>query len=145
MEQVLGWMQLMLWIVRYYVDDNNTLLCIYALRTPHHLIFSDMEKMMTHWHRLLQITGGDLCLEKCKVSVLTWHYNNCWGLPTACTKQECQGDIIMVSALDPFQKHEKLDRIESWTGKRILGVKLAITGTMDDELKKRKAQTKKMA
>ena len=64
MEQVLGWMQLMLWIVRYYVDDNNTLLCIYALRTPHHLIFSDMEKMMTHWHRLLQITGGDLCLEK---------------------------------------------------------------------------------
>jgi hypothetical protein len=79
MEQVLGWMQLMLWIVRYYVDDNNTLLCIYALRTPHHLIFSDMEKMMTHWHRLLQITGGDLCLEKCKVSVLTWHYNNRWA------------------------------------------------------------------
>jgi hypothetical protein len=143
MTHVLGWLDLLLWIVSYV--DDNTLLQTYALGTPHHVIFSDMKKMMTHWHRLLQITGGDLCLEKCKVSILAWRFNNCWGLPTVCSTNDSPGNITMVSALDPFHQQETIDRIEPWTGERILGIRLAITGTMVDEFNYRQQQVQEMA
>ena len=75
-----------------------------------------------HWHRLLQITGSDLCLEKCKLSILAWHNNNLWGLPETSSIEEFQGDVYMGSDEDPRHLKVKVERIEPWIGERILGV-----------------------
>ena len=82
MNHILGWVHLLLWIVSYVHD--NTLLHTFIIGTSPETIISEMTKMMRHWQRLLQITGGNLCLEKCKVGILAWHKKNYWGLPTAC-------------------------------------------------------------
>ena len=143
MNHVLGWFRYMLWLVSYV--DDNTLVKTFALGTTSTAVFQEMQVMMSHWHRLLQITGGDLCLDKCKVSVLSWHHNNCWGLPTACTIDQFPGEVMMNSELDPLQGALNLERIEPWVGERILGVRLPITGKMNEEYTYRLKQTKQMA
>jgi hypothetical protein len=143
MNHVLGWLRYMLWLVSYV--DDNTLVKTFALGTPSTVVFTEMKKMMQHWHRLLQITGGDLCLDKCKVSVLAWTTTNYWGLPTACTITQFPGEVIMNAEKDVIQETFTLERIEPWIGERILGVRLPITGKMNEEYTYRLKQSQKMA
>ena len=143
MEHVLGWYTYTLWLVSYV--DDNTLLKTFSLGATPELVFSDMRKMMKHWHRLLQITGGDLCLDKCKVSVLTWNTNNYWGIPTPSTISQFPGEVTMISDLDPYKEKVVLERIEPNVGERILGVRLPILGAMTEELKYRIQQMNSMA
>ena len=143
MEHVLGWFTYTLWLVSYV--DDNTLLKTFSLGATPDVVFTDMRKMMKHWHRLLQITGGDLCLDKCKVSVLSWNTNNYWGIPRPSTITQFPGEVTMTSDLDPHKEIVVLERIEPHVGERILGVRLPIMGPMKEELKYRIDQMKTMA
>ena len=143
MTHILGWYKLLLWIVSYV--DDNTLLRTFTLHTDPATVIHAMTKMMRHWQRLLQITGGDLCLEKCKVGILAWNNNNYWGLPAICSNADFPGNICMVSDLDPYRETFQLDRIEPAEGARILGVRMALTGDMTTEYQYRLAQCKTMA
>jgi hypothetical protein len=62
MAHVLDWMRIMLWIVSYV--DDNTLLQTYPIGTSPAPVIAELTKMMTHWHRLLQITCRDLALPR---------------------------------------------------------------------------------
>ena len=58
------------WIISY-VDDNSI-----VRHFPHYMTVQQMMKAMKtnldEWHKLLQLTSGDLSLEKCKIIVMKW-------------------------------------------------------------------------
>jgi hypothetical protein len=143
MTHVLGWLHLQLWLVSYV--DDNTLLRTFPIGTPATTVIRDLTKMMRHWHRLLKITGGDLCLEKCKLSILSWNNTNLWGLPSISTLEEFPGCVSMDNTHQDHQEQVDLERIEPWQGERILGVRIPIHGTMTEELTYRQQQTQDMA
>jgi hypothetical protein len=96
MLDVLGLGTLVFWMISYV--DDNTLVQSFQPGTTIEEVFNSLTTSMGHWCRLLQVTGGDLCLEKCKVSVMTWKWNNYWGIPNLQSIQETRGgcnyDII---------------------------------------------------
>ena len=56
-------------------------------------------KNIIEWQKLLQITGGDLSLEKCKVSIMKWHQRGEWGRIELATKRSNPGTVSVTSVI----------------------------------------------
>ena len=127
------------WIISY-VDDNSI-----VRQFPHKMtieqIMRAMKTNLDECHKLLQLTGGDLSLEKCKVIVLKWvqDSNSPRGNLIPATKEKYPGTVMSESLLDKSQKYS-LERIDPGDAERVLGVRLPLTGSMETEFKYRKQQ-----
>ena len=58
------------WVVGY-VDDNSLILT-FRDGEPIEEVLQEAQTALASWQKLLQITGGDLALEKCVYSVMGW-------------------------------------------------------------------------
>ena len=63
-----------LMVILSYVDDNSLLKSI-PEGVASHEVFKQMSEEMLHWERILRVTGGDLALHKCTVTLMKWT----WG------------------------------------------------------------------
>ena len=118
-----------------YVDDN-TIVRYFSRSTSMIEILGAMTESLNEWLKLLQMTGGDLSLSKCKISILKWQKKGSRGNITMVSKQQEGGTVTMTSTTDGVE--EKLERLEPWETERILGLRLPLTGSMTNELKFRK-------
>ena len=99
-----------------------------------------MTENLGSWQRLLQLTGGDIDLEKSQWSLLSWSYVGQWGTPQINSNAQSLGELIMTSPIDDLKVEEKLSRLEPQEADRVLGVRLPLDGSMGVEYEYRKSQ-----
>ena len=126
------------WIVSYV--DDNTLVQTFGKEKNTTEMIKKMTENLGCWQRLLQITGGDIDLEKSQWSMLSWTYEGQWGTPKLNTKKTMQGDLCLSSPINSTKAIEKLHRLEPHEADRVLGVRLPMDGTMEVEYKFRLKQ-----
>ena len=129
-----------MWIVSY-VDDNS-IVKHFSRRTTVQEILEEMRKCLEEWQKLLQITGGDLSLGKCKISIMKWRYRGPRGNPEMVSKEEYPGTVVAESVLNQGST-EQLERLNPWEAEKILGVHLPPNGSMEIEAKMRKKKLDK--
>ena len=57
-----------------FVDDNT----IAHTAEPHEeseAIFENATRELIHWRNILRLTGGDLAIDKCTVTLMKWKWN----------------------------------------------------------------------
>ena len=129
--------KIMSWIISY-IDDNSIVRHFRDSATLTEII-SEMTNSIQEWQKLLQITGGDLSLGKCKISIMKWVYLGPRGTPTMVSMEKMPGTIRAKSVFEKFRVFE-LERLNPWQAEKILGVHLPMDGTMDIEYTKREAK-----
>ena len=139
-EDCLRWTLISIYVVSY-VDDNTLLRSFPSTATTTDIIHGITENF-TSWNKLLQITGGDLCLEKCEYSVMHWEYDK-KGIPYMTPSKHIQDEVVVQSALDPHKGKYTLTRIEPNEANRVLGIRLPMTGNMIQEFEYRCKQADK--
>ena len=77
-----------------YVDDN-TMVRFFSRNTSMEDILAIMTKSLNEWLKLLQITGGNLSLSKCKISVLKWKRKGYRSDMTLVSQKQSPGTIKM--------------------------------------------------
>ena len=122
--------QLIYWILSY-VDDNS-IVQTFDHDTSVTAMLEAMKKSLLEWNHLLEITGGGLSLEKCKITLMKWK-SNYWGIQTLSAKAN-KTETIQIN------KDDSLERLEPWNAERILGVRLPMNGDMRHEFNFRKDQ-----
>ena len=123
------------WILSYV--DDNTILQAFSHDASITSILKEMRKCILTWNKLLQLTGGDLSLGKCKVSVLKWKQNY-WGILYP-EPIKHQNETITISDKSDYNT-EILERLEPDNAERMLGLRLPMTGAMTKEYQYRKNQ-----
>jgi hypothetical protein len=131
------------WIVSYV--DDNTLVQTFSDEKETCAMITRMSENLGSWQRLLQLTGGDIDLEKSQWSLLSWSYDNYWGVPKINCKKQAKGDLIMTSPIAAVKVGEKLSRLEPGEADRVLGIRLPLDGTMNVEYSYRVEQAKEFA
>ena len=126
------------WVVGYV--DNNSLILSFRDGQPIAEVLKEAQKALSSWQKLLQLTGGDLALEKCVYSVMGWQHKK--GKEVLSSIQGLPGNITIDSKLqDPVQ----IKRIEPWEAERILGVRCALDGSDATEFEYRLAESHTLA
>ena len=125
-----------LWIISY-VDDNSIVKHFQHDSTIPQILTS-MKQCLQEWHKLLQITGGDLCLEKCKLIIMRWKQVGERGNLVLMRKIDCNETIKISSIHDDTPK--QVERIDPDNAERVLGIRLPLTGDMSIEKDYRKEQ-----
>ena len=105
-------------------------------------MLQSMQKSLLEWDKLLQLTGGALSLNKCKVSLMHWK-QDFFGIHR-CTSKTTGGTIQMPSE-EIGDKMDSLDRIDPWKSERILCVRIPMDGSMKNEFEYRTKQIDSMA
>jgi len=126
--------KIIIWILSY-VDDNS-LLKSFKYDESINDILRQMKKCLLDWNTLLQYTGGDLCLEKCVISVMKWK-SNYWGIQRMVTKATHPGSITIPGTTG---KEEQLERLDPNDAERTLGIRMPLNGTFEKEYNFRKQQ-----
>ena len=117
-----------------YVDDNS-LVRSFVTGTTTSTIINELTRSIMRWRRLLQITGGDLSLEKCSYCILRWRWYGSY--PVIESMDNDPGEMTIDDT--------NIERLDPTKGVRNLGIRLAMSGTFQDELTHRIEQSKKMA
>ena len=125
-----------MWVISY-VDDNSIVKHFQHTDTIPQMIES-MKNSLHEWHKLLQITGGDLSLDKCKLTILKWRQVGERGNMTYVNEDDNMKTIELQSIHDDNVK--KVERINPDKAERVLGVRLPLTGDMMIEKTFRKQQ-----
>ena len=120
------------WILSYV--DDNTIVRNFKSNTTTEEILDSLGKSLLEWNELLNITGGALSLNKCKVSILTWRANY-WGIKNPDSGKE--DETIYIPSETTGNRKDPLERISPCNAERILGLRLPILGTMNSELEYR--------
>ena len=121
-----------------YVDDNS-IVRHFDREVSLVQMINGIKDNLREWHKLLQLTGGDLSLDKCKVTIMKWVQEGEWGRIHLVTKKKVPGTVEISSILNQ-QKTEKLERLDPTEAERVLGIRLPLSGDMDQELKHRVKQ-----
>ena len=132
-----------IWVLSY-VDDNS-LLRTFPNSLPCDSLWRLASKEFSSWQKLLQITGGDLALEKCTCSVMKWRWSSTYGLPSLASSKDFPGTLTARSTLDPFSKQTQIKRLEPWEAQRQLGIRLPLTGSCSLEFQFRLQQSSSLA
>ena len=128
------------WIISY-VDDNTIVRSFPSDTTTYEILFI-MRNCLRQWHSLLLLTGGDLSLDKCKISILRWKQRGIWGLQSPEKMSENNDTLTIVP---DGGTEETLHRLEYNEAERILGIRIPISGEMTTEFKFRRNQMKEFA
>lgn len=137
---VLNLYSLMYWIVSYV--DDNTLVTTFKEDETDDGIIEQMTNNLECWQRLLQLTGGDIDVDKSQWCILKWRYEKDWGTPSLISKKNSTLEIKMSSPIDPNKREECYQRLDPWEADRVLGVRLPMDGNMREEYKYRLEQAK---
>ena len=105
------------WIISY-VDDNTIVRSFPSDTTTYEILFI-MRNCLRQWHSLLLLTGGDLSLDKCKISILRWKQRGIWGLQSPEKMSENNDTLAIVPN---GGTEETLHRLEYNEAERILGI-----------------------
>ena len=89
----------------------------------------------------MQLTGGDLSLEKCQIILLKWYQDGEWG-NIKFRKKTQESQTIIVKSIKKFSCPEKLERLDPDKAERVLGIRLPLTGSMTMEKQYRTQQLK---
>jgi hypothetical protein len=133
MQDPLSTLTLVLHIISYV--DDNTLVKQFDSDEPIEAIISKLSCCLSRWHKILQITGGNLALEKCTFSLLYWKWSK--GLPSLYTKDTKPGNLLVEGTT--------IMRLDAHESSRVLGIRMAMDGSFHDELQFRISQSKKLA
>ena len=128
-----------LWIISY-VDDNSIVRHFSETSTVPEML-EGMKSNLFEWQKLLQLTGGDLSLEKCQVIIMRWYQDGVWGTPKM-QKLQHQNETIHIQSLKSTMQSEQLVRLDPDKAERVLGIRLPLTGSMTMEKKFRQQQLK---
>ena len=126
------------WMISYV--DDNTIVVSFKEDEEQKTILETVSNNLASWRRLLQLTGGDIDVEKSKWSILRWKYCTTWGIPTLENAKEFPGEIKMVNKREEGTSYQKMGRLEPWQAERVLGVRIPLDGTMKEEFNFRKKQ-----
>ena len=124
-------LQFVQWIVGY-VDDNSLILTFRDGQSSQEAML-EAQAALTSWKNLLQITGGDLALEKCVYSYMGWKKEK--GAEVLGSMADLPGSIQIEST--EGEAPVTIKRIEAWDAERILGVMCSLEGGDDTELQYR--------
>ena len=139
---VLDLYTLMYWIVSYV--DDNTLVTTFADNDSKTGILRKMTGNLQSWQRLLQLTGGDIEVDKSQWCLLKWNYN-VWEQPKLVSKKESNLIVKLTSPIAATNQESSLQRLDPWEADRVLGVRLPMDGTMKIEYKYCLDQVKQFA
>ena len=123
-----------------YVDDNS-IVRHFEQGTTVPQMMSKIKDNLGEWQKLLQLTGGDLSLDKCKVTFLAWYQNGEWGR-VQMEKIAPEEKYLEVRSVKNDAKAERMERLEPTHAERVLGIRLPLSGSMKTELNYRKKQLK---
>ena len=126
-----------------YVDDNS-IVRHFNKNTSAAQMMEAIKTNLSEWQKLLQLTGGDLSLDKCKITVLKWVQTGVWGRVNI-EKIKPQEEKLAVCSIKNKQKQEFLERLEPTHAERVLGVRLPLSGSMTTEFHFRKKQLKEFS
>jgi hypothetical protein len=136
------------WMVSF-VDDNKLLMNFHPFSRAE-MIYNAMKKGVTTWRDILRITGGDLELDKTWIGILTFDYHTYTGkhmgkhsvyragVPKIVDSNTINQSIVMPDGTT-FRE------LQPDQGLRLLGVRMALSGSFKDEFDYRKAQILEMA
>ena len=130
---------LLLYIISYV--DDNTIVRHFSPQYSTKEILEEMKSSLQEWQKLLQLTGGDLCLEKCKVTVQKWKQEGEWG-KIIWERKNKDEETINIQSIKSGSKQEKLGRLDPDQAERVLGVRIPLSGSMSSELRFRKKNLK---
>ena len=119
-----------------YVDDNSIVRHFKRHTTTNEMI-REMQNNLCEWQKLLQITGGDLCIDKCKITIMKWKQDGAWGRLKLESMKENERHIE-IRSIKNNEKKEYLERLDPNHAERVLGIRLPLTGEMTEELQYRK-------
>ena len=87
-----------------------------------------MQEDLKEWNKILQITGGDLSLDKCKVVIMKWIKDGKSSQSTLvlATKEQHPSTIACKSTTNTG-KQASMERLDPHAAERILGVRLPLT------------------
>ena len=132
------------WLVSY-VDDNTLVMSFPNTEMTGLEILEKMTGNLRTWQRLLQLTGGDIDLEKSKWCIMQWRHSTTWGVPQIESAKTFKGTIGINSPISATDKNDNLSRLEPWEADRVLGLRLPMTGSMSLEYEYRMKQIKTLA
>ena len=100
------------------------------------------DECLETWQRLIVITGGDIELDKSCVNVMSWAKEK--GKEVLVESTKVEGKLVMNSVKLPGYS-EEVERLANDQGERLLGVRVAIDGSDEDEFTFRQKQVKALA
>ena len=130
-------LKVLTWIISYV--DDNTIVRSFDNNSTVPDILLEMKRCILTWNKLLKLTGGDLSLDKCKISIMHWK-RNYWGIHQLSTFAD--NNMTIDISHESGQNKDTLERIEPWNAERVLGLRLPMTGNMATEFAFRKKQIK---
>jgi hypothetical protein len=120
--------------------DDNSLILTFRDGEPIEEVLQEAQTALASWQKLLQITGGDLALEKCVYSVMGWTHKK--GKEVLGNIKEIPGHINIASKTN---ENIRIKRIEAGDAERILGVRCALDGKEVAEFEYRLEEAKVLA
>ena len=131
------------WLISYV--DDNTIVAGFKDGTNQNTIMDTLQKNLSSWRRLLQLTGGDIDVIKSKWCVMRWRYSKDWGEATMETKKEFPGKLGLDSEQVGIISTQYLERLEPSQAERVLGVRVPMDGNMNEEYNFRKSQIRDLS
>ena len=111
-----------------YVDDNS-LLRSFQNGLSIEKMFQIMSNEVTAWWNLLRITGGDLALEKCTYSLMSWKWSGYYNERELVTGDHTSTITVVKSPTSQVS----LRKVDPTTAERQLGFRLTMEGSWTDE------------
>jgi hypothetical protein len=136
------------WMVSF-VDDNKILMN-FKPDTPISTIYNAMKKGVATWKEILNITGGDLELEKTWIGMLLFDFNTYSGKSMGRNSLYRAGVPKLIDSTTMPQSIVMQDgtifrELKPNQGLRLLGVRMALSGSFQDEFDYRITQIKRLA
>ena len=121
--------------------DNNSIVRHFERKETVATMMEKIKENIGEWQKLLQLMGGDLSLDKCKVTVMKWYQNGEWGR-IKLKKKTKEDDKLIMTSIKNVNQEELLERLDPNDAERVLGIRLPLDGSMTAELAFRKKQLK---
>ena len=123
-----------------YVDDNTIVQALKEGMTEKQQT-QVLPRCISEWQKLLQVTGGDLALNKCSYSILQWK----WYGAKAVADQKQDRQMMEIEDNKVGQQKQHISYIPPKQAQKILGVQMALDGNFTKEFETRREKCKVMA
>ena len=123
-----------------YVDDNSIVHTADSKKSSQE-IFQIVGREMLHWKKILRITGGDLAVSKCTVSLMKWEWSSTTGIPRMMSKKSAPGTICINDITEGSHETVSLRRLEPYESEKQLGIIMPLDGNFRQEYERRLQQS----